>query len=414
MENSNKDSNIPCETPKTCSPSSTLTDNSTATINEDSMVERGNHLLPSIDTHIINNIDSTNKVPLSMGDINLANSNTNPHTDNTNLGICIEALSNGFLSDDMIHNYFQLLSIDIADPKIALISLVVGQAIKCLEDVDFILTPLGLSEKSHIFIPVNDAEAGSEGSGKHWSLLLYTKRSNVFNYFDSMNQMNLPSAKKILNKVSGFISQKEPTLNVVNSPLQNNGVDCGVYVILAVDWLLKEIRSGSLDEQEARSFNSFRVQEHEIILKRALLAYLTYNNQYRKLQSSVIRSLIFNKSTEKLPNVELTNAEGNLPKQVCYSNAILPNSNNANVNSKWTQVKNNRSNQKLENTQNRPPEYSLNISNQFQILENLDQNSMPVSQLNSRDNRGSVYIQSKVYTNRNASRSTNRNTKKGK
>lgn len=301
-------------------------------------------------------------------------------TKNDNLGICIDVLSNNYVPDDMIQNYFQMIDgNNIMSSDVAFLSPAVSQALKCLKDSEFAVSILELENKSYIFIPVSDSKGVYAVSGQHWSLLLYVKQFNTFFHFDSIKQLNLSSAKKIVEKFSNEAIKSPnsvPSLKAVQSPQQKNGVDCGVYVALAVDWLLKSIKNGTIGVQVKEDFTNFKIEEHEVILKRSLFAYLSYNNNYQKLATSIVQSLIFNTINTKQ---ELS--DGNIKQN---KNPVkLTQTNNVNLKSdEYTYVKTKRKHSKsckqpeadktyLSSKENLELNYVTPVANKYHVLENL-------------------------------------------
>ena len=123
---------------------------------------------------------------------------------------------------------------------------------------------------SHIFLPINDnrnvelAEGGS-----HWSLLVVSKIDCVAFHYDSMNSANEEDARLACRKLSILLyggdgnteagnhdsnngntaatttningsSSSLKFMNLDNSPQQENGSDCGVYVCMQMQYILLE------------------------------------------------------------------------------------------------------------------------------------------------------------------------------
>lgn len=59
-----------------------------------------------------------------------------------------------WLSDDVIHLYFELLNNNVVNGMpIYIVNPVIVQAIKCLNNVEHIVTPLNLGSKKYFFYP---------------------------------------------------------------------------------------------------------------------------------------------------------------------------------------------------------------------------------------------------------------------
>lgn len=92
---------------------------------------------------------------------------------------------------------------------------------------------------SHIFLPVNDCRAVdvAEG-GSHWSLLLVSVIDGVAFHYDSMSPANINEAKQAAHRISQLLGKPLKFINLEDSPQQENGMDCGVYVCLLMQHLL--------------------------------------------------------------------------------------------------------------------------------------------------------------------------------
>ena len=130
---------------------------------------------------------------------------------------------------------------------------------------------------SHIFLPINDnrnvelAEGGS-----HWSLLVVSKIDGVAFHYDSLNSANEEDAQIACRKLSILLYGNAPHIddgnidddgattgnvngsgssnrstrassssslkfiNLDNSPQQENGSDCGVFVCMQMQYILLE------------------------------------------------------------------------------------------------------------------------------------------------------------------------------
>jgi 4a-hydroxytetrahydrobiopterin dehydratase len=124
---------------------------------------------------------------------------------------------------------------------------------------------------SRLLIPVNDTLTSSSwamaGKGTHWSLLLLERddapdHDYVAGYhFDSMpTSGNLPVAQAVANKVvwasaGRFGSSVSVVVQSCQTPMQVNGYDCGVHVIMAakeIAFLEKDCRKDKPQVYEAR------------------------------------------------------------------------------------------------------------------------------------------------------------------
>ena len=92
---------------------------------------------------------------------------------------------------------------------------------------------------THIFLPVNDCRSVdvAEG-GSHWSLLLVSVIDGVAFHYDSMYPSNNDEAKLASHRISQLLGKPLRFINLDDTPQQENGSDCGVYVCLLMQHLL--------------------------------------------------------------------------------------------------------------------------------------------------------------------------------
>jgi sentrin-specific protease 8 len=111
------------------------------------------------------------------------------------------------------------------------------------------------SRTTHIFLPINDARNVSVAEGgSHWSLLLVSVIDGVAFHYDSMNPSNHSEAQKATRQLSDLLGRGLKFLNLDDSPQQDNGSDCGVYVcILMRHLLMKKLLSANAREKVSMS-----------------------------------------------------------------------------------------------------------------------------------------------------------------
>ncbi|CAI2175826.1 18643_t:CDS:2 [Funneliformis geosporum] len=103
-----------------------------------------------------------------------------------------------------------------------------------------------------IFIPVNNKQnLESFVGGSHWSLLVYVKANNKFLYYDSADNYNIRFAYKYSDKISKVLGI-EGNVEIMGTPQQINGSDCGVYLLSIIGQLYQRIiESSSYSNQVA-------------------------------------------------------------------------------------------------------------------------------------------------------------------
>lgn len=95
------------------------------------------------------------------------------------------------------------------------------------------------AKTTHVFLPVNDCRSVdvAEG-GSHWSLLLVSIIDGVAFHYDSLSPSNFNDAKLVAYRISQLLGKPLRFINLEDSPQQDNGMDCGVYVCLLMQHLL--------------------------------------------------------------------------------------------------------------------------------------------------------------------------------
>ncbi|MCJ1309964.1 hypothetical protein MMC25_003625 [Agyrium rufum] len=95
------------------------------------------------------------------------------------------------------------------------------------------------SRTNYIFLPINDCRnvEVAEG-GSHWSLLLVSIPDRTAFHYDSLNPSNASSANLATQQLSKLLRVSLRFMNLEDSPQQENGSDCGVFVCVEMKHLL--------------------------------------------------------------------------------------------------------------------------------------------------------------------------------
>ena len=95
------------------------------------------------------------------------------------------------------------------------------------------------SKTTHIFLPINDARdvTIAEG-GSHWTLLLVSVLDGAAFHYDSLRPTNRQEAQISAEKLGVLLGARLEFLDLTESPQQENGSDCGVFVCLQMQYLL--------------------------------------------------------------------------------------------------------------------------------------------------------------------------------
>lgn len=172
----------------------------------------------------------------------------------------VNTLRNDWLTDNMIAFWEEYLEREELKkyPQSHIVLLRPSMAFMLMQTPD----PLSLksalpdfTRTTHIFLPINDAHnaAVAEG-GSHWSLLLVSVLDGVAFHYDSMHPSNHYEAKGAVDKLSQLLGRRIRFVDLEDSPQQENGSDCGVYVCVQMrHLLLKRLLSANAKEKVSMS-----------------------------------------------------------------------------------------------------------------------------------------------------------------
>lgn len=100
--------------------------------------------------------------------------------------------------------------------------------------------------------------------GTHWSLLLVSVVDGVAFHYDSYFQANQTEAFDVTNKLSRLLSVKLRFIQLQDTPQQENGSDCGVYVcIFMKHLLLKRLLMVRTNEKVSMSMGGKKIDARE-------------------------------------------------------------------------------------------------------------------------------------------------------
>lgn len=95
---------------------------------------------------------------------------------------------------------------------------------------------------THMFVPVNDddqsQEMGRGSGGSHWSLVLVSLVDGVAFYYDSIASTNVNEANRIIRTLAAVLRMQLRFIPLNDTPQQENGSDCGVFVCMFMEHLL--------------------------------------------------------------------------------------------------------------------------------------------------------------------------------
>lgn len=118
---------------------------------------------------------------------------------------------------------------------------------------------------THIFLPVNDCRdsARQAEGGSHWSLLLVSVVDGVAFHYDSLG-LNEQDAWHVTQKLQALLTLRIRYIHLNDTPQQENGSDCGVFVCLFMKHLLlKRLLMVRTNEKVSMSLGNKRIDARE-------------------------------------------------------------------------------------------------------------------------------------------------------
>ena len=144
--------------------------------------------------------------------------------------------SHEWLSDAEISKYFAYLQSTHEHADVVLVNPLVSSTLVS-DDKDIAkqhLDALSVEDKNFIIFPVNS-------TNDHWSLLLYDRILNTFWHFDSLASHHDRLARVVAQSVNSYFGKTNATFSPVSCPQQNNGYDCGTFLLYFTHNILNKI-----------------------------------------------------------------------------------------------------------------------------------------------------------------------------
>ncbi|CAK7199315.1 hypothetical protein SEUCBS139899_001991 [Sporothrix eucalyptigena] len=155
----------------------------------------------------------------------------------------VRVLRNGWLTDNNITFWEEYLEREVLpkypQARIALLRATFAMVLMA-ENIDTARKVLpDFRTTTHIFLPISDAKDFSRSeSGSHWSLLLVSVIDGVAFHYDSMGMSNLREARNITARMAVLLGIPLRFRHIDDTPQQDNGNDCGVFVCVLMRFLL--------------------------------------------------------------------------------------------------------------------------------------------------------------------------------
>jgi len=156
----------------------------------------------------------------------------------------VDSIKNDWLTDNAIAFWQEFLEREALTsfPKASIVLLRPSMSYMLMQTAE----PLTLKEvlpnfatTTHVFLPINDnIDVTNAEGGSHWSLLLVSIIDGVSFHYDSMSQSNLREAQNTTRKMEQLLGKRLRFIAMEDSPQQENGSDCGVFVCVLMRHLL--------------------------------------------------------------------------------------------------------------------------------------------------------------------------------
>lgn len=182
---------------------------------------------------------------------------------------------NEWLNDNIIGFYFEYLQQQFTknDKKqLLFIGPSLTQLLKgVVEEVSqyhIFFDPIDAKSYDFLFFPLNDCES-IEAGGSHWSLLIFSRTEEMCYHFDSSCKMNSFVARVFAKKIIKYFLGKNETRYIeMDCPQQNNGYDCGLFVLCLADVISKcVLRASKITDCDCSIVTKMVPQKRNDLLK---------------------------------------------------------------------------------------------------------------------------------------------------
>ncbi|XP_024527599.1 NEDD8-specific protease 1-like [Selaginella moellendorffii] len=146
-----------------------------------------------------------------------------------------------FINDHIIDFFFSYLSSSGSSDVLLVSPSTSFWITNCADARDLApaLAALNLRDRQMLLLPINNSadveyrsSHGNLERGSHWSLLIFHRPSNSCLHFDSLDGANDRYARSLHARVSELVgSGSKPRFVSAATPQQENGHDCGAYVM---------------------------------------------------------------------------------------------------------------------------------------------------------------------------------------
>lgn len=152
-------------------------------------------------------------------------------------------INNQYINDSILSTKYLILLDKIDQNSIKIFGPMTIQAFRYDTDAPQYIDDFNPFEAEYVLLPNTDSKSFSD-TGGHWSLILWKTNKdknskNMFYHFDSHNSYNENSSYRTVVKLCELFNVIDFEFLGVDSPQQKNSYDCGIFVIMFIEYLLK-------------------------------------------------------------------------------------------------------------------------------------------------------------------------------
>ncbi|OMJ24489.1 NEDD8-specific protease 2 [Smittium culicis] len=186
-----------------------------------------------------------------------------------------------WLLDSIIGFYFEYLSqtLNLEARKILLFQPSIAHLIAQASEIEYAkeALPPEVNDMDYLFLPTNNGDSENV-NGSHWSLLVYEKSNNIFRYYDSLKKANLEPTRILVERLCILFDCEKTNLIIEKSEQQYNDSDCGVYLLLFAETLIKKLLESLEKSKKLIKINGLYDSHGSRSTKDALFSIEKFNN----------------------------------------------------------------------------------------------------------------------------------------
>lgn len=172
-----------------------------------------------------------------------------------------------FLNDRIIEFYFSYLPLIYPSSDIYLVPPSIAFWLQNCTDEETLkdfVEPLNLPAKTLVIFAVNNNDdVTAAEAGTHWSLLVFYRFANIFVHHDSLRGSNCAYSRTLYESVARYMGNSDshiPYLEHELSPQQQNGYDCGLFLIAIAEVICKWYTSSNRVDGEHLWYSDVKEQ----------------------------------------------------------------------------------------------------------------------------------------------------------